>query len=223
MNSNYIGIFIAVISLFSFIGLLIKGIVRSKINILIITILLIYLVDSIFISLNRPFAILIPLGIFLLYSSLLYAKPEIFMVPKIEKKEDVKELFDALFFNIQTQGVEAANTLKIIAKTYSDGNNIISIGSEDIIMHLIDKSNFWSQLYYNKRKIELGYLTNAAIISIANMSVTNKNKVGKRFIENGLNSLIHGQAPEKNDIIKLAIPIAKNILDSKKPNYHVYS
>ena len=130
---------------------------------------------------------------------------------------------EEFFYRIQTQGAEAINTFKIIAQTYNEGKGFINLTSDEIVEILIDRVKFWSHSYYKDRKEELGYLANAGIISIANISASNNVNKGINFVNENLDSLIQKSAPEKVDIISLSIPVAQEIVESKIPDYEAYS
>jgi len=220
MNKDLIGIILGILSLSGFTGLLFKGILKSKVNLYITLILIIYLADSVFIHIAFPYSMIIPVCLLVLYATLLMGIPDHF---NIFKKGKGEYLLNAFFLNVQAQGAAAVNTLQIIAQTYSKGNGIVSIDCKEIVGYLIAKTRFWCNLYYVNEEKELGYLANAAIISIVNISIANKIDTGLKFIEGELNALIKNTAPEKNDIIELAYIKAKEIIKSNVPNYKAYS
>jgi len=234
MDDKFWEIILGILGLAGLIGAIIKGVMRSKLNLFITIILTIYFIDVLFLDLDHRYSIFIPVCILLIYVCLLFAFPDLFDSKKrLEGKAVLEAVFEEFFNVIQSQGVEGCNTLEIFGKIYCKRNKFVTFYCEEMIKILIDRVYKWSGVYYinntEEKQIEsdieneeLGYLASAAIISIANLSVSNKNKQGKKFIEEDIEHIPPINNTKEDDIIMLAIPVAQEIVTLNKTNYETY-
>lgn len=196
---------------------IILGMKKSKLNIYIFYVLIIYLIHTVFFS-QINFLKYFPVLLIVVYVILLKTIPQLFDLPKVAKGD---ELLDTLFGYIFEAKIESIKTFKIIAQTFESGERFIDIGSDKIIQKLIDKVHTWSQGYYNEKDEDLGELVYAALITIANISIANGNKNGLTFIDDEVKYIVKESMPN-NDVIYQSIEIAKEIIKSGAPDYKRY-
>jgi Ca2+/Na+ antiporter len=196
---------------------MIIGMKRSKTNIYISCLLTIYLIHVLFIS-QLNFLKYFPFLLIVLYVVLLKTYPKLFDLPKAAKGD---ELLEKLFWYIFEAKLHSITTFKIIAQTFQSGENYIDIGSDKIIQKLIEKAYAWTHQYYNESDDDIGELVYMTLITIANISVVNRNAKGLKFINDDIGYIVKESLPD-NDVIRQSIEVARNIIKSGNPDYKRY-